>query len=343
MRRRAPRGIEITFTTFLRALAAVALAWMCWQLLQWALVFLVAIFLAVALDPLVAGIERRGIRRAVGAPLLVLSLVLAVIALSLFSAATIVQDAQDLGQRLAAFRDTALARVPPLLRQAISSLTPSAQAAAAAGRALTAGAGGLAVALVVTLYLLLDGRRTYRWLAAFATPAARPRVDATAAEARLVIVAFVRGNIVTSVLAGVCAWVVLAALNVPAALLLAMLAGVLDLVPVIGFFLSAAPAVLLGLSVSPAVALGVAAFYVLYNAVEGYYIQPKVFGRELRLSDLAVVTAFLVGAQLGGVLGAVVSLPLAAMYPIIEKTWLTRTAMETTADEHARVERQAEH
>jgi predicted PurR-regulated permease PerM len=342
MRRRAPRSIDITFTTFLRALAAVALAWMCWQLLQWALVFLVATFLAVALDPLVAGIERRGIRRAVGAPLLVLSLVLAVLAVSLLSAATIVQDAQDLGQRLATFRDTALARVPGL-RQAFSSLTPSPQAVAAAGRALTAGAGALAVALVVTLYLLLDGRRTYRWLAAFASPASRPRVDATAAEARLVIVAFVRGNIVTSVLAGVFAWVVLAALNVPAALLLAVLAGVLDLIPVIGFFLSAAPAVLLGLSVSPTVALGVAAFYVLYNAVEGYYIQPKVFGRELRLSDLAVVAAFLVGAQLGGVLGAVVSLPLAAMYPIIEKTWLTRTAMETTADEHARVERQAEH
>ena len=110
-------------------------------------------------------------------------------------------------------------------------------------------------------------------------------------------------------------WIALVSLQVPAALLLALLAGILDFVPVVGFVLSAAPAIILGLTVSPAVAAGVGAFYVVYNMVENYYIQPKVYGRELELSDFAVITAFLIGGTLGGVLGALIALPVAAAYP----------------------------
>ena len=84
-------------------------------------------------------------------------------------------------------------------------------------------------------------------------------------------------------------------MGVPAALLFALLAGMFDFLPVVGFLLSAAPAILLALTVSPAVAGGVALFYVAYNAVENYYIQPKVYGREMQLSSLVVISALLVG------------------------------------------------
>jgi predicted PurR-regulated permease PerM len=138
-------------------------------------------------------------------------------------------------------------------------------------------------------------------------------------------------------------WIALALMQVPAALLLAILAGLLDFVPVAGFLLSAAPAVLLGFTVSPAVGLGVAAFYIVYNIIENYFIQPKVYGRELRLSDLAVILAFLVGAELGGVLGAIVALPLAAMYPVVERVWLRQAVDGDLAAEHRAVATRGEH
>ena len=123
----------------------------------------------------------------------------------------------------------------------------------------------------------------------------------------------------------------LALLGVPAALLLAVLAGVFDLVPIVGFFLSAAPAVLLGALVSPAVAFAVAGLYVLYNTIENYYITPKVYGHELELSDLAVVGVFLVGAELGGVFGALVWLPLSP-FTLHEDAWLTHAGKRRLAD-----------
>jgi predicted PurR-regulated permease PerM len=131
-------------------------------------------------------------------------------------------------------------------------------------------------------------------------------------------------------------------MQVPASLLLALLAGILDFVPVVGFLLSAAPAVLLGLTVSPAVGGGVALFYLAYNAVENYYIQPKVYGREMKLSDLAVITAFLVGGVLGGVLGALIALPLAAVYVDVERIWFDGPSDTDTADEHRRLQEQGE-
>jgi hypothetical protein len=109
------------------------------------------------------------------------------------------------------------------------------------------------------------------------------------------------------------------------------------------FFVSAAPALLLALTVSPTVALGVTLFYVAYNMVENYYIQPEISGRELQLSDLAVITAFLVGGTLGGVLGALIALPVASAYPAAERIWFDRPGTTDTADEHRRIQAQPEH
>ena len=102
-------------------------------------------------------------------------------------------------------------------------------------------------------------------------------------------------------------------LHVPAALLLALLAGVCDFVPVLGFAVSSVPAVLLALTVSAGTAIAVAAVYIGYHLAENYFIGPRVYGGQLRLSNLAVLLAFAVGAELGGVVGALLALPVAAM------------------------------
>ena len=99
------------------------------------------------------------------------------------------------------------------------------------------------------------------------------------------------------------------------------------------FICSSVPAVVLALTVSPLVALIVAGLYVGYHLIENYYIGPKVFGGRLRLSHLAVILAFAVGAEVGGIVGAILALPVAAMYPVLEQVWLKdylgRDAVET--------------
>lgn len=340
---RAPRPrrrrvvITISFATFLRAIGAAALVWAWLLLWRWVLVFVVATFLAVALDPAVGWLERRGVRRQYASPLVVLLIALLLGGALVMSGASLAQDLVALKQELAEVRDKIVSRVPEPLRQAGSAMAPSESTIGGVAGGLITGLTGVGVALVVTVYLLLDGRRTLAWLIAFVPARSRPRARETAECARRVIASYIHGNLITSGLAAVATWIALVSMGVPAALLLALLAGLLDLVPVVGFFLSAAPAILLGATVSPMVALGVALFFVAYNLVENYYIQPKVYGREMELSALAVIVAFLVGGTLGGVLGALIALPLAAMYPAVERIWFDTPSGSDAVDEHQRI------
>jgi predicted PurR-regulated permease PerM len=207
-----------------------------------------------------------------------------------------------------------------------------------AGRLVIAGIVVAILALILTVYLLIEGRRTYAWLLAYAPPRHRERVHITAIAAREKILGYVAGNVATSIFAAVVVLVALSLLRVPGALLLAVLAGVFDFVPVLGFICSAAPAILLAMGRSPGVAVAVAGVYAGYHLVENYYVGPKVYGGRLRLSNLAVIIAFAVGAEVGGVVGALLALPIAALYPVIESVWLGEYLGRDAVETHRRLE-----
>jgi predicted PurR-regulated permease PerM len=118
-------------------------------------------------------------------------------------------------------------------------------------------------------------------------------------------------------------------------------AGTCDFVPVLGFIASAVPAVLLAMTVSGGTALATAICYLAYHLAENYWIAPQVYGDRLKLSNVAVVLAFAVGAELAGVVGAAIALPLAAVYPAIERIWLKDNLPEETVEEHRRIEKKS--
>ncbi|HEY0876347.1 MAG TPA: AI-2E family transporter [Vicinamibacterales bacterium] len=352
------RRVDVTFATWFRLLAVVALVWIWLRLWQWILIFVVAIFLAVALDPAVRWLDERGLKRRFGGPLVVLALAALIAGFFAISGAQLKQQAGMLGDRISEAREQISDWVPEPVREMLSGASGGAQGAGAsqspggsgagtlaaqAVRAVVSGIASILVAFVLTMYLLLDGRRTFEWFVAFAPPPQRPRIKETAEEARIAVIGYMRGNVATSVLAAIVTFIFLISLEVPAALLLALLAGILNFVPVIGLLLSLVPAVLLALTVSPGAAIAVAAFYLGYNAIENYYIQPKVYGHEMQLSSLAVLAAFAAGAELGGVIGALIALPIAAMYPPIESLWLKGRLPANAVEEHRKIEASEEH
>lgn len=340
------RRIDISAATFARALLFVALAW-CWlRLWRWLLLFVVAAILAVALDPLVAWLDRKGFRRPFAAPAVVLTIVLVLAGFFYLSGASLAAQARLLGGRLQDVQQQVQTSLPDVLRGILPKAGEGGGGGSyvmTLGRALVSGILSVAVGLILTIYLLLDGRRTYRWLAAFAPPDKRDRVHRTAAGARAAIIGYMRGNVATSVLAAIVTFVVLLILNVPGALLVALLSGLLNFVPVVGIILSLVPAVLLALTVSTTTAAIVAGFYLAYNAVENYYIQPRVYGHEMRLSSLAVLAAFAVGAELAGVVGALIALPIAATYPAFETEWLKGKLDPQSVHDHRQIEKTEEH
>jgi predicted PurR-regulated permease PerM len=340
----ARRTIDISVLSIVRVIAAVVVVWLWLHLWQLLMLLIVAIVIAVGLDPIVQRLERRGVPRGAAASGLVLLLALLVIGFLVVTESSLAEQARELGGRVSAMRHSFTSRLPAFVRRALqqgnSPVDPNAMAGYAfdVGRYVVDGLIVAVLALILTIYLLTEGRQTYDWLLAYAPPRYRDRVHYTALEAREKILGYVVGNVATSVFATIVVFVALSLLHVPAALLLAVLAGVFDFVPVLGFICSAAPAILLAMSRSTTVALAVAAVYAGYHLAENYYIGPKVYGGRLRLSNLAVIVAFAVGAEIGGIVGALLALPVAALYPVIERCWLNEYLGRDAVEQHRRLE-----
>ena len=100
-------------------------------------------------------------------------------------------------------------------------------------------------------------------------------------------------------------------LKVPYALVLAILGGLLEIIPYIGPIVAAVPAVILGFLISPFTGIMVAVSYVVIQQIEGHVIVPQVMKKAVGLNPIVVILVLLVGAKIGGVLGAILSVPIA--------------------------------
>jgi predicted PurR-regulated permease PerM len=344
LRRRS--SIELTWRTILKLIITAALVWVWLQIYPLILVLTVAILLAVTLNPLVQRLQQSRVLPRWAAATLVSVLIVAVIAGFLWVTwSSLSQQAQYVTDNLGDLESQLLNRLPAWVRDALDTASDGEVHSYLRPLALrlvrSAGFAAVMTALasVLTVYLLIEGGRTRDWVLAFVPQRNRDKAQQTLAACESAIFGYVAGNVATSIFATAFVFVALTILHVPAALLLALLAGVFDFVPVLGFLASGLPAVLVATTVSSTTALVVVLLYAVYHGVENYLIAPRVYGDRLRLSNLAVILAFAIGAELAGVIGALIALPIAAMYPAVERIWLREQVGEQTVREHKAIER----
>ena len=339
-------SLRISWATLLKVIAAVALVAVLVRIWYILTLILIAIIVAVGLYPAVLWLERRRWSRAAAASAVVfalLGLIVAFLAVTWSSitgqAHDVVQHLEEAGHQLAAQLPEPVAKALPRIRGANTSTIASYGLWVA--QSILAAIAAFVLASILVLYLLIEAAPTYQWVRGFVPADLRPRFDRTACEARDVASAYIVANFVTSVLAFLYTFAWLAALGVPAALVLAVLAFICDFIPVVGFFIACAPAVVMAATTSPALALAMIPIYGAYHFIENYLIGPKIYGGRLRLSNVAVLIAFAIGAELGGVVGALLAMPIAATYPTIEKLWLRDQLGDDVVAEHEAVKRRA--
>ena len=337
-------ALDIDVRVLLKIAATFALLWCVWKLSGIILLLIVAVILAVALDGPVSWLERRRLSRT-AASLVVTGLILVAAVMFIWQTwSSLTSQWQYLTAQLGQLATETAAYVPPWLYPGAdgSDLRATLQPfAIQTGRSIATALTLLVLGYFVTIYLLIDGRRTLAWVVAFFPFRLRDKVTLTVAESRDAIRAYARGNVITSAFAAAWVLVWMMALHVPAALLLAVIAGLADFVPVLGFIASVIPAAALALTVSPHTAIVTLILWGVYHTIENYLIAPWAYGRSLRLSDLAIVLAFVAGAELAGVIGALIALPIAALYPTIERIWLREQLPRETVTEHRALARKS--
>ena len=346
--------IDVPFASIAKILVAALLVWVVLKLWLPFLVFLVAVLLAVTLHPVVAWLQRRGVSRGLAVTTVAVTVLALILAFAVFVLPPLVGQLLRLAEDFPSYRARVESHVPadqPFLKEIASEIfdLPSSPGIRAwlnqplLWGKIAVGVMGLTFFLyVLTIYLLLDGKRVYAWLLAYVPRRYRKRMADTVPQVSDVVFAYVGGQIVTSAITTVVTFGILMAFGVPGAVPLALLAGIADVIPIVGVVISTAPAVLMALTVSPVAAVGVLLLYVMYHAVEAYVLVPRIYGRRLQLSTLAVLLALVVGGTLQGIVGAVLILPLVAAYPIIERIWLHDYLSSEVIHDHSALERAAE-
>ena len=172
-------------------------------------------------------------------------------------------------------------------------------------------ADGLIVA-VLTVYFLADMSRVRALMYRLFPARRRPRAILIGDEIMAKVGAYVLGNLLVSLIAGVLTYVWLLIFNVPYALLLSIMVAILDLVPVVGSTIAGIIVALVALSVSLPIAIATVGFFIAYRLAEDYLLVPRVIGRAVEVPALVTVVAVLVGGALLGIIGALVAIPVSA-------------------------------
>ena len=339
--------LHVPFVTILKIALSLLLFAAIVKLLPVIITLIVAVLLAVMLQPVADWLIARGARRglAVGAIGFVL-VALLVIFFAVILPATGGQIAQFM-KNLPAIEARVTRALPaesPIIRILVARLNDfqkSVDTQSWMRRGLTVGMyaveaiTAVVLVLVLTLYFLVEGREFYAWLVSYVPRRYRKRVAETADESSKVVMAFMRGQVITSVLCGIWVYAMLMLLHVPAALPLAVVAAIADIIPVVGTIIMTLPGVLVAFAVSPLVALEALVGYLLYHLIENYVVIPSVYGKQMRLSTIGVLLSVTIGGSLLGVAGAVLALPFVAAYPIIERLWLGSYLAPETIEDHA--------
>ncbi len=322
--------IEITTISILKVFGVMLAIFFLWKILNiLGLLFVVAIVVA-ALDPAVAGLQRSGLPRGVAVSLIYLGLFF----ILAFIFSLLLPPLVDQLSALTVTFPTLIARVTPLYQVIVDSnaqdllstisaeLSAFTQGIFAATARLFGGAAAFISVLVLSFYILLDvGQARLSFIPLIPAGKVKP-VVATLEKVSATLGSWLRGQLFLSVIITLVTYVGLLMLGVPYALTLAVLAGVLEIIPYLGPILAGIVALVVAYaSGSWQLAAGVLIFYAALQQLENHFLVPKIMQSAVGLSPVTIIIALAIGGQLAGITGAIIAVPLTAVLTILAAEW----------------------
>lgn len=170
---------------------------------------------------------------------------------------------------------------------------------------------------VFSFYLLVEHEHLRKNLVGLFSKSLQGRVELTLLQIEEKLGAWLRGQLALSLFIGTITWVVLTVLGLDFALPLALIAGILEIIPTIGPIISAIPAVIVAITISPTMALTVVVAYMGIQAVENNLLVPKIMEKAVGLNPIVIIAGVIVGGKLLGFVGALLAIPFIAMSVIV--------------------------
>lgn len=326
-----PRGeLEIFARKVLIVAAVVSAVALLWAARDVVLLVFIAAALAAGISPAVRRVRiwwryrfRRTLSRGAAVMIVYLPFLVGVLLLGILVVPRFIADTRELGRHLPELIDknilTTLERWVPMgvvreqLRNGIE--LPRSRMFAYMRNAAAAIASIFAVLFMIA-YMLIDAERLRNLFLLIYPPEVRGHRRNSLMRIGKRMSSWVSGQLLLSMIIGVTTFAGLVALQIPYALPLAILAAVGELIPVIGPTVGAVPALAIALLHSRWQFWAYLIFAVVLQKVENYFIVPRVMSRKVSISPLAIFIAFMIGASLLGVIGAIMAIPAAAILQV---------------------------
>jgi predicted PurR-regulated permease PerM len=292
--------------------------------------FFFALLLASALEPLVDQLRGNRLPFGRGASLLLVyaAFFAAVLVLGLLIVPGALNQVGDLTDALPAAlqraKEATLNLQPETLRTSLGAIIDAAIAALKPGPAPGVGqvvsqaqaigtiAGSALTILALVYFWMTERARLQRFVLSFLRPDQRAGTRQTWNAVELRLGNWVRGQLTLMAALAIMTGIAYSVLGLPSALLLALLAGIAEVVPIVGPAIGAVPAILVAVALKPDVLVFVIIAYVVIQVIEGNILVPIVMRNAIGVSPLLIILSLLVGTAVGGFLGALVAVPVIA-------------------------------
>jgi predicted PurR-regulated permease PerM len=330
-----------TVLSLLATIVAVAVVleviWIARHVLTW---ILISLFLALALNPAVEWLQRRGVNRRGWATAITYVLALGVVAgIGFTFVPTLVSQVNDFVQKLPDYvHDITHGQGRLGFLETKYHIQERIEAAVKDGGATKVlGLSGVAVSvakgvisivvatvtiLFMTFFMLLEGPKWVERFYGLLPERSRPRWRKVGSDIYRTVGGYVTGNLLISLIAGGLTTLVLLIMGVPYAVALGLIVAILDLIPLAGATIAAILIGIVAFLHSIPAGIVVVVFFVVYQQVENHLLQPVIYGRTVQLSPLAVLISILIGAELAGILGALGAIPVAGSIQVLIVDWL---------------------
>ncbi len=182
----------------------------------------------------------------------------------------------------------------------------------------------LVVVPVLSYYFLKDWSILKDKIISLFTVESRGRVRKLIEEMGVVISAYIRGQVIISIIIGIFVFSGMYMLGVDYPLVLGLFAACTESIPIIGPIFGSIPAIMLAYLISPTLALKVIIFYIIVHLIENQIVVPNIMGHTIDLHPVVVIISLLIGGQLWGIIGMMLAVPVAALLRVlIKQLWIT--------------------
>jgi predicted PurR-regulated permease PerM len=332
-----PRTILRVLGIVLAVAVSLEIIWIARHVISW---IVIALFLALALNPLVSFIQRRTrMNRGLAISVAYLIVIGVAVGVGATFVPRLVDEVNGLveqtpnyvhdlthGRGRLGFLETKYHVVEKVRAQVKEGGAKRALGLSGAALSVTKSIITVIAATVtivfLTFFMLLEGGGWVDRLYGLLPEESRPRWRAVGDDIYKTVGGYITGNILISVIAGVSITIVLLIMGVPYAVALGLLVAVLDLIPLAGATVAGVIVCLVAFLHSIPAGIVVAVFFIAYQQLENHLLQPVIYGRTVQLSPLVVLISVLVGAELAGILGALAAIPVAGTLQVIVRDQL---------------------